>query len=282
VTSTANPQQYEDWNGEQGRRWTTNADERDVVLAPFADALLERAAVAPGEHVLDVGCGCGATTITAAQSAGPGGAATGVDLSETMLGVARDRCRVAGCENVTFVQADAQVDALGGPFDAAISRFGTMFFSDPVAAFTNAARHLQPDGRLCIATWQPLVANEWLIVPGAALLDFGTMPEGNEPGMPGMFAQSDDETIERVLGRAGFADVTVTPMTLPMTLARTVDDAVAYLASSGPGRAILQTIPADRHGEALAAVGEALVAHHEPGTGVVLDGAVLITTATLR
>jgi ubiquinone/menaquinone biosynthesis C-methylase UbiE len=282
VTASANPEQYESWNGDQGRRWIGTADERDAMLAPFADALLEHAAVARGEHVLDVGCGCGATTITAARSAGADGAATGVDFAETMLGVARDRCRAASCENVTFVQADAQVDALGGPFDVAISRFGTMFFADTVAAFTNVAQHLRPGGRVCIATWQPLVANEWLIVPAVVLLEFGKMPEDIGPGMPGMFAQSEAETIESILGAAGFADVDVTPVTRPMTIGATVDDAAAYLASSGPGRAILETVPADRHDEARAAVAEALVEHHAPGTGVVLDGGVLITTATLR
>jgi ubiquinone/menaquinone biosynthesis C-methylase UbiE len=265
-----------------GRRWVESADERDAVLAPIADAMLERAAITPGEYVLDVGCGCGATTIASARSAGVAGGATGIDLSAPMLGVARDRARAAGCDTVTFVQADAQTDTLGGPFDVAIGRFGTMFFADPVAAFTNVARHLGPLGRVCIATWQPFFANEWLTVPGAVLLEFGNMPDGVDPGAPGMFGQSDAGTIERTLRAAGFADVAVTPATVPMTVGRTVDEAVAYLTGSGPGHGILETVSADRKDAALAALGEALVAHHDPDAGVVLDGAVLITTAALR
>jgi SAM-dependent methyltransferase len=279
VTTPANPEQLEAWNGEMGHRWVAEADRRDAVLSPIADLLFDHAAITPGERVLDIGCGCGATTITAARAAGPTGVVTGVDLSAPMLRVARDRTKPSRDDPISFVQADVQTDPLAGPFDVAISRFGTMFFSDPIAAFTNIAEHVDPDGRLCIVTWQPLAANDWLIVPGAALLEFGNLPPGADPQAPGMFAQSDPTTIEDQLVAAGFADVAVVPTGVPLNLGRSVNDAVDYLADSGPGRALLDTIPPGRYDEAISAVRDVLSPHHIPYRGVILGAAVWITTA---
>jgi SAM-dependent methyltransferase len=279
VTAPANREQFEAWNGEMGQRWVAEADRRDAVLSPIADLLLDHAAITPGERVLDIGCGCGATTITAAQATGPTGAVTGVDLSAPMLRVARDRTKPPPDDPISFVQADVQTDPLAGRFDVAISRFGTMFFSDPIAAFTNIAEHLDPGGRLCIVTWQPLAANDWLIVPGAALLEFGNLPAGADPGAPGMFAQSDPATIEDQLVTAGFAEVAVIQAGVPLNLGRSVNDAVDYLADSGPGRAILDTIPSGRYDEAIRAVRDVLTPHHIPDRGVILGAAVWITTS---
>ena len=278
--SNANADQHEAWNGESGQRWVASADRRDNVLAPIADALLDTAAIAIGERVLDLGCGCGATTVMAATATGPTGAVVGADLSGRMLDVARSRG--LGQVNVEFRQADVQTDALGGPYEAAISRFGTMFYDDAAAAFTNIAEHLVPGGRLCIVTWQPLGANQWLVVPGAALLDFGTLPEPGVAGGPGMFAQSEADEISRVLGGAGFTDSNTEPRTLALCFGATIADAVEYLADSGPGRAILDTIPTSQQDDALAAVADALEPHHSPENGVMLDAAVLITTARSR
>jgi ubiquinone/menaquinone biosynthesis C-methylase UbiE len=275
--TVANADQHEAWNGESGHRWVATAERRDAVLAPIANVLGEIAAIGAGQRVLDLGCGCGATTLAAAVATGPRGAVVGVDLSAPMLGVARHRAH--GHPNVEFHQADAQTDPLGGPFDVAISRFGTMFFDDPVAAFANVAHHLSPHGRLCIATWQPLEANEWLVVPITALLRHGSLPDGLDPAKPGMFAQSDPEGIRRTLTDAGFVDARCEAHTVGLDLGRSIDDALEYLADTGPGRGILATMPADRHPEALDAVRDALAAHHEPDRGVVLGAGIWVTTA---
>ncbi|MGH8922616.1 MAG: class I SAM-dependent methyltransferase, partial [Actinomycetes bacterium] len=141
--------------------------------------------------MLDVGCGCGATTLAAAGMVGAGGSAFGLDLSAPMLGVARRRAEERAAANVRFDQADAQTCVLPrDAFDVAISRFGTMFFDDPVAAFRNVAGALRTGARLVIATWQPLIANAWLTVPGAALLRYGTLSKTDD-GASGMFSQSD-------------------------------------------------------------------------------------------
>lgn len=278
--TSANTDQHAAWNGDSGTRWVATADRRDEVLAPIADLLLDTAAITPGERVLDIGCGCGATTLAAAAAAGPNGSVVGADLSAPMLEVARSRA--AARPDVALRQADVQTERLGGPFDVVISRFGTMFYDDPTAAFTNIADHLVAAGRLCIATWQPLAANPWLVLPGAALLDFGTLPESVDPSGPGMFAQSQPDHISDVLAGGGFTDIHSAPHTLSLCFGSTVVDAVEYLADSGPGRAILDTIPTGQRDDALSAVVDALQPHHSSESGVMLDAAVLITTASRR
>lgn len=278
MTETTNSDQYEAWNGESGSRWVANADRRDQVLAPIADLMLDRAHIAVGENILDVGCGCGTTSIAAGWVTGPTGTVIGVDLSAPMLDVARQRLAASEAANVDFVHADAQTVQLGTRFEIAISRFGTMFYADPVAAFTNIATHLRPAGRLCIATWQPLDANPWLVVPGAALLQYGTLPDGAGANGPGMFAQSDHAAIITTLQSAGFINIACEPCTVPLTFGETVNDAVDYLASSGPGREVLDTVPIDLRDSALAAVRDVLARHAANGA-VTLDAGIWITTA---
>jgi SAM-dependent methyltransferase len=266
------------WNGESGERWVADADGRDRVMTDVADALFAAAGLRAGEAVLDIGCGCGATTLAAARAVGAYGSVLGVDLSEPMLGVASQRVADAALGHVTLVATDAQTHAFEpGGRDVAISRFGTMFFDDPTAAFTNIAGALRPGGRLCIVTWQPLLANDWLTVPGAALLQYGSPPESAGSG-PGMFAQSDPDTVTRVLRRAGFTEIEVEPLTVPLHLGPDLDRATAHLAGSGPGRAVLATIPEHERPDALEAVRAALVDHLDRD-GVHLDGGILLTTA---
>lgn len=273
----ANQAQCDAWNGDSGLRWVADADRRDAVLAPVAHALLEAAQLQPGERVLDLGCGCGITTIAAARAVAPG-AVSGADLSRPMLELARQRA--AADANVTFVEADAQTYDFGAEnYDVVISRFGTMFFDDPTAAFANVGRAMRDGGRLCIATWQPLVANDWLTIPGAALLRYGSLPDtgGNAPGM---FAQSDPARVETVLRQAGWNDVNVTPVTVHLRLGADAAEATDYLADTGVARAVLDTIDADQRDAAIAAVIEALAAH-TGADGVCLEAGILITRAAV-
>ena len=273
----ANEQAHADWNGASGQAWVADADRRDAVLSPVLDALLRAAAPLAGERVLDVGCGCGATTLAAARAVGDGGHVDGVDLSEPMLAVARRRATAAAVGNVDLTAADAQTAELPGDHDLAISRFGTMFFEDPGGAFANIATALRPGGRLCIATWQPLADNEWLTVPGAALLRYGTLPPA-DPGAPGMFAQSSAGTIRDLLGAAGFADVEVRPVQVPLHLGADPAEATDYLATLGLARAVLEPLGPSARSEALAAVADALTGRADAG-GVTLAAGILVTTA---
>jgi ubiquinone/menaquinone biosynthesis C-methylase UbiE len=273
-----NAPQYDSWNGESGLRWVARADERDAVLAPVADVVLRAAEPAPGSTVLDIGCGCGATTLAAAARVGSAGSVTGIDLSVPMLDLARRRAAAAGSGNAMFVHADAQDHAFDpGSFDLAISRFGTMFFADPTAAFTNIGAALRPGGRLCLATWQPLTANEWLMVPGAALLRHTELPVETPDG-PGMFAQSVPTVVTETLRSAGFTHVHLDAVEVTFTLG-SIDAAVDYLADSGPGRLLLDSIPdGEPRQAALADVRSALTEHTHDGI-VRLSAGIWIITA---
>jgi SAM-dependent methyltransferase len=274
----ANQAEYDAWNGDSGRRWVTDPDRRDHVMQSVAAALLEAADLTVGDVVLDLGCGCGATAVAAARTVGADGSVLGVDLSEPMLDVARQRVVAARLPNVTVLQADAQTHPFDpGGHDIAISRFGTMFFDDPAAAFSNIARSIRHGGRLFIATWQPLVANDWLTIPGAALLRYSSLPEP-AGSAPGMFAQSDPDIVRGVLERSGFGGVDVQPATVTLRLGADPDEATAHLADTGIGRAALATIPDDDHTAALDAV-RSVLAEHIDTEGVQLDGAILLTSA---
>jgi ubiquinone/menaquinone biosynthesis C-methylase UbiE len=278
MTPPANRDAFEAWNGESGRRWVLDPDRRDEFAAPVGEALLEAARLGPGQTVLDVGCGCGATTLAAASRVGASGTVHGIDLSEPMLDVARRRLAAAALTNVVFTQADAQTHHFAPVHDTVISRFGTMFFDDPIAAFTNLAMSLRAGGRLCIATWQPLGANDWLTVPGAALLRYGTFPDTSGGG-PGMFAQSDPAVIRSTLERASLTAIEVQPIDLVLRLGDDPRDATAHLAEMGTGRAILATIAEADRAAALDAVTEALQ-DHTSTDGVRLPAGIFVTTAT--
>jgi len=279
VMEIANADEYEAWNGDSGHRWVVDADRRDHILAPVADALLAAAQLSVGETVVDVGCGCGATAVAAAQVVGPSGDVYGIDLSEPMLEVARRRADVSGLSNTTLVQGDVQTHRFTGRADVAISRFGTMFFADEVAGLANIRRALRPGGRLCIATWQPLVANDWLTIPGGALLRYGNLPDAEaEASGRGMFAQSDEEHVARVLHSAGYADPRFQSVALSLALGADPDEAADYLAGTGPGRAALDAVPEHRRPTALDAVRAGLADHTQPD-GVRLGASIWIITA---
>jgi SAM-dependent methyltransferase len=254
-------------------------DALDRLLAPVADALFAAAKLRAGDAVLDIGCGCGATTLAAGRAVGDAGSASGIDVTPPMLEIARARLRSSGLTNVAFVEADAQTHASPIAYDVGLSRFGTMFFDDPTAAFLNIRRALRPGGRLCLATWQPLEANAWLVIPGAALLHWISLPESDGDGR-GMFAQSDPAVVTATLQNAGYSNVDVAPVRLALPLGSDAADATERLADTGVGRAALDAVPDDQRPAAKAAVRAAL-AEHAGVDGVRLGAAVLITTANV-
>src|SRR3954468_2691442 len=169
MDQVANADQLAAWDGDEGEHWSTHAERYDASVSAASQRLAEVAAIADGEVVLDLGCGCGATTRDAARAAGRG-AAVGIDLSSRMLERAHERAAGEGLGNVTFVHGDAQVHEFAPEaFDVVISRFGAMFFADPVAAFANVARATRPGGRAALVAWQALAANEWLTEVRGAL-----------------------------------------------------------------------------------------------------------------
>lgn len=209
---TANDEQAKIWNESAGDAWVTHADHFDATLAPFGEAVIDRLAPAAGHRVIDIGCGTGATTIRLASLVAPG-TVTGVDLSVPMLAVARSRAAVADADNVGFVECDVQSDDIaGGPYDLAFSRFGVMFFSDPVAAFSRIADRLVAGaGRLGFVCFQSPMENPFIGVPvmtAAAHLAVGPSPVADGPSP---FALADPNRTRFLLADAGFDDIEVVP-----------------------------------------------------------------------
>jgi SAM-dependent methyltransferase len=276
-----NRDQAEHWNSaEETGRWVTHQELYDRMLAPFADMVLGAAALAAGEQVLDVGCGCGATTLAAARVIAPG-QAFGVDLSAPMLDRAISTAKLAGLGNASFERADAQVHAFGQVFDAVISRFGVMFFDDPIAAFANVRSATRPGGRLTFACWQDLTANEWLAIPVAAMAAHVPLTAPVEPGTPDMFSFGQPERIRQVLGAAGWGEVTVTARRTPILVGGgQLDDAVAFVRNGSIGRRMLDGADAATQALAIAAVRDLLagLAGGEQGN-VSLEAAVWLVQA---
>lgn len=271
----ANHDQADHWNGEEASHWVRHQAAYDRMLAPFTGMLLDAADLRPGDQVLDVGCGCGATTCAAARAAAPG-RVLGVDLSEPMLARGRASTAAAGLANAAFERADAQVHPFGeASFDAVISQFGIMFFADPVAAFANLRCATRPGGRLAFVCWQDLTANQWLLVPGAALAQQVPLPDLGEPGAPGMFALADPGRIRAVLTEAGWQDIGIEPMCTPMLVGGGggLDETVEFLRSGAIGRAMLGGVGAQTSARAVLAVRDALACYHD-GSGVRLEAAV--------
>ena len=156
-----NAEQLKAWDGGEGDYWAAHADAYDASVVRYHRPLLDAAAIDPSDRVLDIGCGTGQTTRDAARLA-VAGSALGIDLSSSMLDVARTRAEQEGIHHATFVQGDAQVHPFEPEsFDVALSRTGSMFFGDAAAAHANIARAIRHGGRLALAVWQPISENEW-------------------------------------------------------------------------------------------------------------------------
>jgi len=280
TTETPNATQAEHWNAEEASHWVQQNADYDVMLRPLGDAMLAVAAIEPGDRVLDIGCGCGDTTIAAARAAAPDGSALGVDLSVPMTDLARQRAATEGVA-ATFEVGDAQVKPFEpGSFDAAVSRFGVMFFDDPVAAFANIAKALRAEGRLAFVCWQDLLVNDWMLVPGAAIAEHIPLPDLGPPGAPGPFAFADPERVRDTLTSAGFDRIDVAPVRESLVVGGgpTVDGTVAFLRSSGMGQALLTDAAPDAVERGIVAVRAALEPFATP-EGVRLDGVAWIVTA---
>jgi len=280
TTETPNASQAEHWNAEEALHWVRQQADYDTTLRPLGDRMLAAAAIEPGDRVLDIGCGCGDTTIAAARAAAPDGSALGVDLSVPMTDVARQRASKEGVA-ATFEVGDAQVKPFApASFDVAVSRFGVMFFDDPVAAFANVAKALRADGRLAFVCWQDLLVNDWMLVPGAAIAEHIPLPDLGPPGAPGPFAFADPERVRSVLASAGFDGIEVASVRESLLVGGgpTVDGTVAFLRSSGMGQTLLADAPPDAVEKGIAAVRNALEPFATP-EGVRLDGVAWVVTA---
>ncbi|MBT2376449.1 methyltransferase domain-containing protein [Streptomyces sp. ISL-111] len=241
-----NTEQAQAWNGPEGSHWARNQDRWNAVNEGFNEPLLNAAGIALDHRILDLGCGSGQTTRMAALRA-PRGHALGLDLSGPMLAEARTRAEREGVTNTSFVQGDTQVHPFEeGSFDAAVSRYGVMFFSDPVAAFGNVRRALRPGGRLAFVTPADAARNGW-VTAMASLRDFLPLGDFGAPGLPGMFSLAAPGHIRAVLAAAGFTGIGTARTEAYGTWGHGAEDAAAFLLDTGPGRHLMeQADPAAR------------------------------------
>lgn len=202
-----------DWKGSAGERWATNVDHFETMLTEIGAALLAHAGFAPGETVVEIGCGGGRLTRQIAELVTPDGVVVGVDISPTLVALAAERAAADGIDNIAFVAVDAQTGMPEqAPFDRLVSRFGVMFFADPAAAMANLRGMLKPGGRLDFAVWAPIAGNPWAAtMMQAAREPLGLSPP--DPRAPGPFAFSDEGYLRGLLQGAGFRAVDIVPWT---------------------------------------------------------------------
>ncbi len=270
------------WNEVNGPRWVALQERLDAQLDPLGLAAMERLSLTGAARVLDVGCGCGSTSLELARRVAPGGRVTGVDISATLLARAAERARLADLDVVRFVEADAQTwDADAGAFDAAFSRFGVMFFNDPAAAFANVRRALAPRGSFVFVCWRSPMENTWVSVPMQAALPFFEAPAPPQPGAPGPFSLADRGRIEALLTRAGFTSVEIERLDHPLVLGGggDLDATVDLVLQIGPTAALLREQGPARLDEVRAALRVAL-APHQTERGVTLGAAMWVVRAS--
>jgi SAM-dependent methyltransferase len=277
-----NAEQVRYWNETAAPKWVEYQEVLDAQLDGLGLLTMDRARLSPGERVLDVGCGCGATTRALAGRVGANGSAHGVDVSGPMLARATTLAREARLANVRFTTADAQTHRFEpGSADVLFSRFGVMFFADPPAAFRNLRSALRPGGRVAFVCWQPLAENPWLLVPLGAAAQHIQLPPPPAPGAPGPFAFADPDRVRGILDAAGFEGIHLESVRDTLTVAGGgLDDAVRFLLEGvGPTTAAMREADPAVRPRVYAAVREALAPFVTPD-GLRMPCAAWIVTAT--
>lgn len=271
TTESPNADQIKFWNGAGGEQWAKNQEAMDANLKPFAEAALQLASAQSGEKALDIGCGCGDTTLFLSDRVGLDGHAAGLDISEPMIARAKERAAAVetmGLPCPRFIVGDASAyEFRAASYDLLFSRFGVMFFADPVAAFTNMRGALRSGGRTAFVCWQPMALNDFFLVPTAAALTVLPAPEAPVPNAPGPFAFGDADRLNMILKDAGFADISIEGLELDMEVGkgRSIEEAGEELVRSGPLGRMVADISDDQRKAVTNAVIEALGAHSKGG-----------------
>jgi SAM-dependent methyltransferase len=242
---TANEDQIKFWNEKAGRDWTELQARMDKNLSRIHPAIMAWAGAQPGDAVLDIGCGTGTTSMALADAVGSTGRVFGVDVSQPMLTLARSRG--AGRDNLVFELADASVQAFAPEYDLLFSRFGVMFFDDPIGAFANLHRAVKPGGRLAFICWRTPAENPWASAPLAAARPLLPELPVPDPYAPGPFAFSDSQRVLSILTDVGFHDVEIEKYDGVMPMGRDLDVTAEQTLQIGPlSRAVGEADPATR------------------------------------
>ncbi len=269
------------WNDRAADNWTALQERLDIVFAPLTAAALEAAAPEAGERVVDVGCGCGATVLELARRVGPGGHVQGLDISVPMAARAQERITAAGLDNAAVLVSDASTHAFTqADTDLLFSRFGVMFFADPVGAFTNLRRAMRPGARMLCAVWRPMAENSWFTVPLEAARPLLPPQPAPDPFAPGPFAFSKQDRVHSVMQQAGWRDIGMQPRDVPMPLAGPgqVAEAADFATRLGALARILGELDPELRPRVAQLVLDALRTHETPD-GITLGGAIWLVSA---
>jgi len=274
--------QAEDWAGDMGAKWLANIDRFEAMIAPVGAALLARAHYGPGDHVVDIGCGGGATTLAIAKSVAPEGIAVGIDISAELIATAVARADAAGITSVRFACADAATClAEEAPFDRLFSRFGSMFFPDPGTAFANLRRSLKAGGRIDLAVWGPPRDNLWMMEIMGVVRQHIEVPPAI-PRAPGPFAFEDVDYLNEILAAGGFGDVeidTYEGLQPVGGIDASADEAVRFFLSSMSIGRLLDDQDPDLRRRVEQDLHAMFARHHQPGQGVMMAGKAWLVSA---
>jgi ubiquinone/menaquinone biosynthesis C-methylase UbiE len=274
----SNVDEYAVWNGAAGAHRLRHQAQDDEEAGALQPLLRAATAVQPGERVLDIGCGTGQSTRDAGRAAAPG-PVLGVDLSAGMLDRARELTADAGLDNVRYEQADAQVHRFEPEsFDLAMSRFGVMFFGDPVAAFGNIGRAVRPGGRLVVMVWQSRERNEWASAIREALTAEVAATPDVRAAVDSPFSLADPPTVTGILEAAGFADVALQDVNEPNHLGADAQSAYEFVRGLWSTGTLLERLTPEQAERACDRL-RAVMAAHDTGQGVLFDSRVWIVTA---
>lgn len=244
TVAPSNEEAAEAWNGPLFERFTWFKECLIEAFAVYGDEARRAHPPAPGDRVLDLGCGFGDESRRLAAAVGPEGSVLGVDVAERFVEAAREDARAAAVFNVRFEVADVQAHRFGERFDYAFSRFGTMFFANPVVALRNVREALVPGGRLCMIVWRRKLDNDWLHRAELIVKRFSERPaEYDAPTCgPGPFSMADADVVSDQLQHAGFEDVSLRRCDRPMLMGRDFDEAIRLVLSLGPGGEVLRLL----------------------------------------
>lgn len=272
----------EDWAGDMGARWLANLADFENTIAPVGDGLLAHAGFCAGETVIDLGFGGGATSLAIARAVAPTGKVLGIDISPDLVDATTRRAAQAGITNAHFLCADAaKVEIEGERYDRLCSRFGSMFFAQPLAAFANLRGLLKPGGRMDLAVWAAPQDNPWMTGAMLVVRRHMDMP-APEPRAPGPFAFEDVGYMQEVLAGAGFSNFAVEPLCglLPVGGPGATPAAAQQFAMNAMafGKLLAECPPAVQ-GRAAMELTELYARHHQPGVGVMMGYKVWLVSA---
>ena len=275
----ANQEQREFWSDIKGDLWVTLQPRIDTMLATFGDKALDTLNPQSGERILEIGCGTGTTTLALGGRVGTSGEILAADLSRPMLNKAIERANVSAEHPITFVEADAQVHSFPtATFDAVYSRFGVMFFDDPIAAFRNIRKAVRPGGRMAYVCWADRKANPWIRIPAGAAKTCLDLPAPPPDDAPGQFSMENEGRVQQILHDAGWSDIGLERFTVEGSIGSDAADAASFITKMGPMSEPFALADPDTQHKTLQVIEEALMPYSND-SGVTLGFSTWIVSA---